>query len=127
MSLVKQLHEARAEFEAVQRRLQELENNPQLQKLQAFEAEQRELLAKYGMSLVDVNTILDPNYVPPVVEVKEKKPKKAGPNTVFTEYKNPHTGEVVRAANILKKKIQEWIGKYGKDEVLSWKQVSAAA
>jgi len=133
------MRELQAQMKAFEQEIQELQANPQLKAELAFESELRELLKTHGKTIHEAVQTVDPSFQ---IVVRGKKAvtrprdehgnlipgksKKAGPNTVWYAFKNPHTGEVVRAANILKKEVKEWIGQYGKDTVISWRTPAPA-
>lgn len=114
---LRQLRLAEAAAEAAQAKLKALQEAPELKQVKEFETDLRGLLARYNMSLVDVNIIMDPKY---------KAPKQAvaapGKRPVFKgrEYKNPHTGETTIHARGTNKVLDEWRAKWGRDTVDSW-------
>jgi len=117
---LRQLRLAQAAAEAANAKLKSLQDAPELQQIQQFESDLRDLLARYSMSLVDVNIIMDPKY---------KAPKPAptpaageGKRSTFKgrEYKNPHTGEVTTHSRGRNKTLDAWRKTYGHDVVESW-------
>ena len=132
MSLISELRAARALFEAAEARLKALEEDPQLKAVRAFEEELRALMAKHSMSLVDVNSLMDPNYKLPKMKPGDVKPKTAGTAkdrpTIgadgkavgFRRYTNPHTGEVIDHYRGPHAVLSEWKMKWGDDVVKGW-------
>lgn len=117
---LRQLRLAQAAAEAANAKLKSLQDAPELQQIQQFEAELRDLLARYSMSLVDVNIIMDSKYKAP----KPAASPAAEPGTrkAFKgrEYKNPHTGQVTTHARGRNKTLEEWRKTYGHAVVESW-------
>lgn len=118
--------------------MQQLQTDPALKHELEFEQELQALLAKFDKTIHEAVQVVDPCFR--IVEAgakrtyKTKTPKddgapgnRAGKPNLYYLFKNPHTGEEVRTANILKKEVQEWISQYGKDEVLKWRTPDTAA
>jgi hypothetical protein len=124
-----ELRETRAALEAIQQKLAALEADPELKKHQLFETELRALMGKFGMSLVDINQLLDINYKPPKPAAKPTvapndkaagkpvKPKK--PRSTRT-YTNPHNGETIVYVGGINKALEVWKEKYGAETVKGW-------
>src|SRR5215217_4198942 len=127
------MRELQALMASLQDEIQSLQNNPQLKLELQFETELRELLKKHDKSIQEAVQVVDPSFrivSGPVRKSHHKKADdqatsrgKSSANTQWYNFRNPHTGEVVRAANILKAKVQEWIHEHGKEEVLSWREL----
>lgn len=100
------------------RALETLKGDAGLKKEIEFETKLRDLLAKYGYSLKDVISVLDPQLSrrPATVESKAGS-RKARQLKVF---KNPHTGEVVETKGGNHKTLKEWKTKHGAATVESW-------
>lgn len=99
--------------------LEEMKGSSELQKEIEFETRLRDLLAKYGCSLHDVISILDPQpsdraAAPSVVE---RAPRRA---RQVKQYKNPHNGEIIETKGGNHKLLKEWKAEYGADAVESW-------
>jgi hypothetical protein len=120
--------------------MQALQADPSLRLELEFESDLQALLAKYDKTIHEAVQVVDPSFR--VVEYGAKrtyKPKAEGHTPgatgkgtrnsapIFYLFKNPHTGEEVRSANILKKEVQVWINQYGKDEVLKWRSKDEAS
>lgn len=137
-ALLSQFQQARAAFEAAKSQLEVLKTNPELKRYQDFEAKLRNLMADFSMSLVDINTLLDPGYKPAKqkgaapVEAPPKKKSKGGrplkpgerkraykPRTTRT-FTNPHTGQKLVYVGGVSKQLQEWRDKWGRDVVDTW-------
>lgn len=131
---MREMQSAMQELEAAMRALQA---DPSLRRELEFETELQALLAKYDKTIQEAAQVVDPTFEVVVRKVGRtykkrpthdehgnplpKKSKHAGPFTKYFLFTNPHTQEVIRSANTLKKELQPWIAKYGKDEVVSWK------
>lgn len=105
--------------------LEILKNDSGLKKEIEFETKLKSLLEKYGYSLREIVTILDPQTTgkkkaPDAATVKSSRK----PRSVKT-YKNPHDGEVVQTKGGNHKTLKEWKAKYGSDEVESWLSTQA--
>ena len=77
---------------------------------------------KWGAEVVKGWGVLDK----PAKAPKARKSHKSTGAQIVYEYINPHTSQVVRASNILKKELQQWIGQYGKEAVIGWRKDVAA-
>lgn len=132
---MREMQTAMRELEAA---MQALQSDPSLRVELEFESDLQALLAKYDKTIHDAAKVVDPtfevvvrkagraygprprdehgNILPP-----KKRKKHPDSNSVFFLFANPHTGEVVRAGNILNKVVKVWVEKYGKDEVLKWR------
>ncbi|WP_223518439.1 hypothetical protein [Pseudomonas sp. BF-R-21] len=137
------MREMQAAMRELETAMEALQTDPALRVELEFEADLQALLAKYGKTIHEAAKVVDPAF-----EVVVRKPgrtynkrpthdehgnplpnkgKKAGPHTKFFLFTNPHTNEVIKAANTLKKELQPWMQKYGKDEVLSWRTLAPTA
>lgn len=98
--------------------LEALKGDAGLKKEIEFETKLRDLLAKYGFSLKDVLSVLDP------IAVRRSSapaPKSGTRKTrILKTYKNPHTGEVIETKGGNNKGLREWRAKHGSDIVESW-------
>jgi hypothetical protein len=114
-----------AEFRQLEKHLAEqlqaleaLKGDVGLKKEIEFETKLRALLAKYGYSLKDVISLLDPQAGrrAPAAQSQSgtRKPRQV------KIYKNPHTGEVVETKGGNHKTLKEWKAEYGSDTVESW-------
>lgn len=131
-TLLNEFREARAAFEASKQKLDALQAKPELRKALDFEAQLRALMGKFGMSLVDVNQLLDTTYKPPKAKApvepmqpktkakvggKSGKPRK--PRTTRT-YTNPNNGEQIIYVGGINKQLEVWKEKWGADIVKGW-------
>lgn len=135
------MRELQAMMKAFEEEIQTLQANPQLKAELLFESELGDLLARHGKTIHEAVQTVDPSfYITTTPPRKTYKPRggadgdggprksktKPGAHTVWYDFTNPHTGESVRSANILKAKVQEWIQQYGKDVVLTWRKLAPA-
>jgi hypothetical protein len=120
MSLINELRKAEAAFEAAQAHLESLKSNPALKSLKEFEDELRSVMGKYNMSLIDVNTLLDPNYKAPKPGASTKPSGTRGKTRTGRTYTNPHTGERIDYLGGVNKQLEEWREKWGAEEVKGW-------
>lgn len=118
MSLITELRAAEEALEASKRRLEELHANPKLKAVKEFESALRTLMAQYNMSLLDVNTIIDPAFKAP----KTKAPGSTKARTL-RRFTNPHTGEAVESYGGVNKVLAEWREQYGWETVKGWAEV----
>lgn len=130
------MREMQALMASLQADIETLQHDPSLRAELEFESELQELLNKFGKTIYEAVQVVDPTLrittAAPQKRVYKRredehghpvqsKQKRAGEHTKYFLFTNPHTQEVVRAANILKKEVQVWIQKYGKEAVLSWR------
>lgn len=132
-----QMREMQKMMRELEASMQQLQGDPALKRELEFEQELQALLAKFDKTIHEAAQVVDPSFR--VVEAGQKRtyskaPKgesahasKTGKPNLYYLFTNPHTGDVVRTANILKKEVQEWINQYGKDEVLKWRTPDTAA
>lgn len=137
------MREMQAAMRELETAMQALQTDPTLRVELEFEADLQALLTKYDKTIHEAAKVVDPSFEvvvstgPKRVYKKRvdehgnpvlNKPKtKPGSHTTYFLFTNPHTGETVKAANILKAKVQEWIGQYGRDEVISWRTLAPTA
>lgn len=116
MTIIHDLRAAQEAYEASKQRLEALQNDPKAKALLEFESELRALMGRFGMSLRDVNSLLDPTF--------DQAPKAKGKATKKTRrmrrYTNPHTGEVLDYIGGLNAVLEEWKKKHGADVVKTW-------
>lgn len=132
-----QMREMQRMMRELETSMQQLQTDPSLKRELEFEQELQALLAKFDKTIHEAVQVVDPSFR--IVEAGAKRtynksPKadatpgnRAGKPNLYYLFTNPHTGDVVRSANILKKEVQVWIGQYGKDEVLKWRTPDTAA
>lgn len=140
--ILSEYQQARAAAEAAIARLDALQADPKLKKYQDFEKKLRSLMADFGMSLVDINILIDPTYKPAKVkaEAATTKPTKAARNKnksnglspndpdrkrpyrkrTTKTYTNPHDGTKIHYIGGVHKELNEWREKWGKEVVDSW-------
>lgn len=123
MSSLERYRQALAALAAAQAQIEELQSDPSLQKKLEFETKLRSLMGEYGLSLVDINELLDPDY-----KKLRAKPNGAGsakpaagkkPRATRL-YKNPHTGEEITHTSGANKTLNLWREQYGYPVVKSW-------
>lgn len=119
MSLINEYRATEEAIKELQSRLQQLENDDKLKLELEFEGKLRDLMGKYGKSLRDVISILDP---------ESKKTSRVATTTTkrarkVKRYKNPHTSEVIETKGGNHKTLKEWKAKWGADAVESWAEI----
>lgn len=137
-NLLSEYQQARAAAEAAVAHLESLKADPKLQKYQDFEKKLRLLMNDFGMSLVDINILLDQNYKPPKAKVKteekaatqgkgssSQKPDKAGGKRTYKKrsprlYTNPHDQTTILYMGGVNKALEGWKEKWGADVVKTW-------
>lgn len=98
--------------------LEAMKGDAGLKKEIEFESKLRELLAKYGYSLKDVISLLDPQAGRRTTALHPQSGTRK-PRQVKV-YKNPESGEIVETKGGNHKTLKEWKAKYGADKVESW-------
>ena len=99
--------------------LEAMKGSSELQKEIEFETKLRDLLNKYGFSLRDIITILDPqSNRRTAVPVAAEKAQRRGRQV--QQYKNPHNGEIIETKGGNHQLLKEWKAQYGADEVEGW-------
>lgn len=135
MASLAALRQMQAELEAKEQQIKALQSDPRVKADLAFEHDVIEVLNKHGRSLADAVQLIAPELLKKQRQPRERGPdgepvkrpytRKAEPNGQPTQplmlYKNPHTGEEVKARNILRNPLPEWCAKWGKDTVKTWK------
>ena len=138
------MREMQAAMRELEKAMQELQTDPTLKHELEFENELQALLAKFDKTIHEAVQVVDPSFRitsdAATKRVYQKRPthddqgnpikkqkKRADENTVYYMWTNPHSGQRVKAGNILNKEIQTWVQKYGKDEVLGWRELVPAA
>ena len=115
---------ALAALKAAQEQIEELQTDSTLQKKLEFESKLRSLMADYGLSLVDINELLDPNYGQKKPKAKQNdgatKPAAGKKPRATRCYKNPHTGEELVHTSGSNKTLNAWREQYGHEVVKSW-------
>lgn len=99
--------------------LEQMKNDDGLKREIEFEQKLRSLLAKYGVGLEEVVSILDPQGVRNARSPRapEKATRKA---RVVKTYKNPHNGETIETKGGNHRLLKEWKQKHGAEQVESW-------
>lgn len=130
------MREMQAAMRELEAGMKALNDDPALRLELDFEKDLQAVLAKYSKTIHEAVQVVDPSFQ---VVAKQKRPytprapkdehtkRERNSAPIFYIFTNPHTGETVRSANTLKKELQPWISKYGKDEVISWKAPESAA
>jgi hypothetical protein len=123
---MKQLLEYRdiaAQLAALQAKMDEIKENPDLPRELEFENKLFDLLDKYDVAAVDAIKILDPNYAraPRLPSTSKAAATVTGRQGILHTWKNPHTGEVASGKTLLKKPMCQWVEEHGLDTVRSWK------
>lgn len=119
MSRLAEFRELEQKLAAQLAELEALKGSSELQKEIEFEEKLRDLLARYGFSLRDVITILDPQSSrrSGVAAPVEKSARRA---RQVKQYKNPHNGEIIETKGGNHKLLKEWKKQYGAEEVENW-------
>lgn len=130
------MRELQSMMKAFEQEIQALQENPQLKAELLFESELSELLARHGKTIHEAVQTVDPSFhittTPPRKAYKPRDQKSGesrsrnSPDTTWYLFTNPHTGQSVRTVNTLKKEVKEWVQKYGKDVVMTWRTVAPA-
>ena len=115
-----------AEFRRAERELQEqlallekLHGDSGLQREMEFEDKLKALMADYGMDLVKVIDILDPQ--PAKAALAEPILKQRRPRQVKI-YLNPHTGERIETKGANHSLLKAWKAEHGAEVVEGWLQ-----
>lgn len=119
MSRLAEFRELEQKLAAQLAELEALKGSSELQKEIEFEEKLRDLLARYGFSLRDVISILDPQSSrrSGVAAPVEKSARRA---RQVKQYKNPHNGEIIETKGGNHKLLKEWKKQYGAEEVENW-------
>ena len=117
------INEFRATEEAIkelQARLANLQQDEKLKQELEFEGKLRGLMDKYGKSLKDIVSMLDPHHK--VAAKKHTNAQPAAPRALrkVKQYKNPHTGEVIETKGGNHTGLKQWKEQYGAAEVETW-------
>lgn len=132
------MREMQAAMRELEAGMKALQDDPSLRLELEFEKDLQAVLAKYSKTIHEAVQVVDPSFQVVAKQKRPYTPRPKGENgepvkrernsaPIFYIFTNPHTGETVRSANTLKKELQPWISKYGKDEVISWKAPESAA
>ncbi len=117
MSKLNEYKSIQAQIEKMQKNLQSLEADPQLERELELENKLRELMKEYGKSAAEIIGILDQNAAQ-AVKNGNRKARRA------KRYINPHNGEVVETKGGNHKTLKAWKEQYGADTVDSWLDLS---
>lgn len=131
------MRELQALMKSFEQEIQTLQDNPQLKAELLFESELGDLLARHGKTIHEAVQVVDPSfhitttpprktYKPRAKDADHQGRSRNSPNTTWYLFTNPHTNEVVRTVNTLKKEVKAWIEQYGKEVVMSWRTVAPA-
>lgn len=124
MTIAMEVRQLMAEREALELRIQELQQSPEYHTEVKFETELRNLLGEYNYSLPDVIKILEvdaPQFVTPPAKkprAPETKPRRPRRPSI---YLNPHTGERRECGNVRAATMADWTEKYGVSTVAGWR------
>ena len=118
MSMLQQYRQIEDTIRELSEKLKSLSNDEKLKKEIEFEKKLTALMEQYGKSVKDVIAIIDPdNKTGAPVRTASAPAKRA---RRVKQYKNPHTGEVIKTKGGNHKELKAWKEKYGADTVESW-------
>ena len=118
MSMLQQYRQIEDTIRELSEKLKSLSNDDKLKKEIEFEKKLAALMEQYGKSVKDVIAIIDPdNKISAPVRTTSAPAKRA---RRVKQYKNPHTGEVIKTKGGNHKELKAWKEKYGADTVESW-------
>lgn len=107
-----------SDIDAIDKRLDKMRSNPDLQGDLAFHNELVDLMKEHGKSGEDVITLLDPNH--PLAAHSSNGEARARKPRVAKTYTNPHTGESLTTRGGNHKTLKAWKAEYGSATVESW-------
>ncbi|MFD3299430.1 histone-like nucleoid-structuring protein, MvaT/MvaU family [Aquipseudomonas alcaligenes] len=119
MSKLAEFKALEAQLAAHLKQLHDLKNDGKLKREIEFEEKLRALMGQYGVSLIDVIALLDPQArakATTTASVSDGQRRKRQ----LKVYKNPETGEVVETKGGNHKVLKAWKEKYGAEKVNGW-------
>lgn len=118
MSMLQQYRQIEDTIRELSEKLKSLSNDEKLKKEIEFEKKLAALMEQYGKSVKDVIAIIDPdNKISAPVRTTGAPAKR---ERRVKQYKNPHTGEVIKTKGGNHKELKAWKEKYGAETVESW-------
>lgn len=115
MSTVSEYLKKERELKRIQAEMRAMEMSTDIAQERAFREQLSALMRKYGKTSADLLQIASP------YQAKEDKERRAR-RVIKRTYKNPMTGEIVdHLGGRFPLNMKEWIDKYGKDVVDTWK------
>lgn len=112
----------RQQLEKLNQEIEKLEQDETIQSELKLIDELKSLMEQYSVSAAHILNVLQT--IDPSLGSTSAKGSGTGDRhskRPMQEYRNPHTGEVVRTRGANHKTLKEWREHYGKDTVLSWK------
>ncbi|MDL4860777.1 DNA binding protein [Halomonas elongata] len=103
------------EAEAIQEKLERMQNDPNLQREFEFKDKLTQLMKEFDKSASDVLVLLAPESGATTAATSTGRAKRK-----LKVYKNPATGEVVETRGGNQKTIKAWKDEHGHDTVESW-------
>lgn len=115
MSLINDYLSQQEELKAVEKRLEEMRNDPQVQRDIAFRDELVALMEQYGKSVDETLFLIDPQSVYKAAgKTRKRKPR------CMKVYRNPNTNEVIKTRGGNHKVLKAWKAEHGSDTVEGW-------
>lgn len=120
MSKLAEFRRAERELQKQMALLEQLQADASLQREMEFEEKLKALMADYGVDLVKVVDILDPQPLelesPAPVAVKTRRPRQV------RVYVQPVTGKRIETKSANHALLKAWINEFGADVVEGWRQ-----
>lgn len=115
MSLINDYLSQQEELKAAEKRLEEMRNDPQVQRDIAFRDELVALMEQYGKSVDETLFLIDPQSVYKAAgKTRKRKPR------CMKVYRNPNTNEVIKTRGGNHKVLKAWKAEHGSDTVEGW-------
>ncbi len=119
MSKLAEFRRAERELQKQMALLEQLQTDASLQREMEFEDKLKALMADYGMDLMKVIDILDPQPAKPAQAEPVVKQRRARQVKV---YLNPHTGECIETKGANHSLLKAWKAEHGAEVVEGWLQ-----
>lgn len=123
MSLINEYRETQEKIRRLQERLNNLSQDNRLKEELDFEKKLRDLMNQYGKSLSEIISILDPGALSQRDYADKPTSGRGRRARRVKEYRNPHTGEMIRTKGGNQKVLKQWKAQWGSDEVESWSTI----
>lgn len=115
MSLINDYLSQQEELKAVEKRLEEMRNDPKVQRDIAFRDKLVALMEQYGKSVDETLFLIDPQSVYKAAgKTRKRKPR------CMKVYRNPNTNEVIKTRGGNHKVLKAWKAEHGSDTVEGW-------
>lgn len=119
MSKVAQFQQLQAKLKAMEVEVEQLRNDPRVQRSQECLGMLKELMAEYDMSLEDLVALVKPGAVVVMGDKAVAAPRTRAPRRT-KHYKNPHTGEQVSTRGGNHSTLREWREQWGAEAIEGW-------